>query len=70
MSNNPIPSLLRARMTQLGLTQLEAARRAGLSRAGLTLLLTDQGNPALSTLRAIRESWPYPELFQDLDTFA
>lgn len=67
---SPLPALLRARLAELKLSQVEAARRAGLSRAGLLVLLSDSANPRLASLLAIRDRWPYPKLFRDLDTFS
>lgn len=67
---SPLPALLRARLAELKLSQVEAAKRAGLSRAGLLVLLSGSANPTLSTLLALRDSWPYPKLLKDLDTFS
>jgi transcriptional regulator with XRE-family HTH domain len=66
---SPLPALLRARMSEMKLPLNEAARRAGMSRAGMYLILSDKSNPNLSTLTAIRNKWPYPGLFSELDAF-
>jgi len=70
MSASPLPALLRARMAKLQLSPLDAANKAGISRAGLYLILSDKGNPTLANLDSIRSGWPYPSLFKDLDALS